>query len=74
MICGHFRLETRPCSTAGKIKIPVIDLIGASGSSIDTSLIPFLNQNNTFTGAINTFTPSWAAEASMLTLYAVPTA
>lgn len=42
--------------TAGKIKIPVIDLIGASGSTTDTSLIPFLNQNNTFTGAINTFT------------------
>lgn len=29
---------------------------------------------NPIAGAINTFTPSWAAEASMLTLYAVPTA
>lgn len=28
----------------------------ASSQSIDTSLIAFLNQNNTFTGAINTFT------------------
>lgn len=43
--------------TAGKIKIPVIDLIGSSsGSTIDTSTIPFLNQNNTFTGNINVFT------------------
>ena len=28
----------------------------ASSQSIDTSLIAFLNQNNTFTGAINIFT------------------
>jgi len=39
---------------SGTVQMQLVN--GLSGSSIDTSLIPFLNQNNTFTGAINTFT------------------
>lgn len=41
---------------SGTVVIPVYFGSNSSSSSVDTSLIPFLNQNNTFTGAINTFT------------------
>jgi len=41
---------------SGTVVIPVYFGSNSSSSSVDTSLIPFLNQNNTLTGAINTFT------------------
>jgi len=41
---------------SGTVVIPVYFGSNSSSSSVDTSLIPFLSQNNTFTGAINTFT------------------
>jgi len=39
---------------SGTVQMQLVN--GSTGSSIDTSTIPFLNQNNTFTGNINIFT------------------